>query len=268
MGAHSRPRFGPDGARGRHRGQSAPLIEVDLAAAARRTGTVLAAGAVAATVVVGGSGGALAAGTSPARPAATAADFAALRQCESGGNYAIDTGNGYYGAYQFDIGTWQGLGYPGLPSAAPAAVQDQAAERLQAARGWSPWPGCSAKLGLGRTPAPTAVPTATALRSISRAWVRSVTPAANVHLVPAFGGTTLSTALEPYVRSDVRTWQTQMVVRGWHLSVDGSFGPGSAQVARQFAADKGLRTTSGALDTSGSVGRDAWLAAWITPITP
>lgn len=49
-----------------------------------------------------------------------------LRDCESGGNYGEDTGNGYYGAYQFSLGTWQSLGYSGLPSSAPPSVQDRA----------------------------------------------------------------------------------------------------------------------------------------------
>jgi len=74
--------------------------------------------------------------------------WAALRRCESGGDYATDTGNGYYGAYQFSLQTWHGLGYPGLPSDAPPAVQDEAASRLQARSGWGQWPACSRKLGL------------------------------------------------------------------------------------------------------------------------
>lgn len=84
----------------------------------------------------------------PPSSAATPQDFAELRQCESGGNYSDDTGNGYYGAYQFSQSTWNGLGYPGLPSQAPPAVQDRAAETLQARDGWGPWPTCSALLGL------------------------------------------------------------------------------------------------------------------------
>ncbi len=77
-----------------------------------------------------------------------AADFASLRLCESGGNYATDTGNGYYGAYQFALATWQGLGFAGLPSAAPPWEQDEAAYELYERDGWGPWPGCSAMLGL------------------------------------------------------------------------------------------------------------------------
>lgn len=74
--------------------------------------------------------------------------WAALRQCESGGDYATDTGNGYYGAYQFSLQTWHGLGYPGLPSDASPAVQDAAASRLEARSGWGQWPACSRRLGL------------------------------------------------------------------------------------------------------------------------
>jgi len=68
--------------------------------------------------------------------------------CESGGNYAEDTGNGYYGAYQFSLSTWYGLGFTGLPSAASPAVQDRAAQELQASAGWGQWPACSTQLGL------------------------------------------------------------------------------------------------------------------------
>ncbi len=74
--------------------------------------------------------------------------WAELRQCESGDNYSDDTGNGYYGAYQFSLQTWHGIGYPGYPNLAAPSVQDQAAEALQARSGWGQWPECAAKLGL------------------------------------------------------------------------------------------------------------------------
>ena len=73
----------------------------------------------------------------------------ALRTCESGGNYRANTGNGYFGAYQFLPTTWWSLGYHGLPSEAPVRVQDQAARLLEARAGWQPWPQCAATLGLG-----------------------------------------------------------------------------------------------------------------------
>lgn len=68
--------------------------------------------------------------------------WAALRRCESGGNYATNTGNGYYGAYQFDLQTWQSVGGTGLPSDAEPWEQDARAQALYAARGDSPWPVC------------------------------------------------------------------------------------------------------------------------------
>jgi peptidoglycan hydrolase CwlO-like protein len=71
-----------------------------------------------------------------------------LRMCESSDNYAENSGNGYYGAYQFDPNTWTGLGYPGRPDLEPPAMQDEAAQRLQAMYGWGQWPACSAALGL------------------------------------------------------------------------------------------------------------------------
>lgn len=77
-----------------------------------------------------------------------AEDFYRLRVCESNDNYQDNTGNGYYGAYQFAMSTWEGLGYSGLPSDAPPATQDAAAIRLQQKDGWGAWPGCSAMLGL------------------------------------------------------------------------------------------------------------------------
>jgi peptidoglycan hydrolase CwlO-like protein len=74
--------------------------------------------------------------------------WAALRQCESGGNYAENSGNGYYGAYQFSQQTWTYLGYPGRPDLEPPAMQDAAAQKLQAQSGWGQWPACAAALGL------------------------------------------------------------------------------------------------------------------------
>ncbi|KRD47710.1 transglycosylase [Oerskovia sp. Root918] len=74
--------------------------------------------------------------------------WAALAKCESGGNPATNTGNGYYGLYQFSATTWRAMGGSGLPSDASAAEQTQRAQALQARSGWGQWPGCARKLGL------------------------------------------------------------------------------------------------------------------------
>jgi len=74
-----------------------------------------------------------------------------LAQCESGGNWAINTGNGYYGGLQFNLGTWQAYGGTGLPSQASRETQIAIATKLRdASGGYGAWPGCAAKLGLPR----------------------------------------------------------------------------------------------------------------------
>ena len=130
----------------------------------RTPARVLVGGGFAGTLT---AAAALVAGATPAL-AGAADDLAALRGCESGGNYAAATGNGYYGAYQFDQATWAGLGLAGLPSQAAPEIQDAAALSLTSrSGGWSPWPACAASLGLG------AVPSAAAPVAIAAAPVRS-----------------------------------------------------------------------------------------------
>jgi hypothetical protein len=75
------------------------------------------------------------------------ADLAQLRYCESHGNYAENTGNGFYGAYQYDLGTWAHFDGYARPDLAPAAVQDQKAKLTHSQRGWQPWPVCGRNLG-------------------------------------------------------------------------------------------------------------------------
>ena len=71
------------------------------------------------------------------------AQWAALRNCEAGGNYrAVSRSGKYRGAYQFDQRTWEGLGGTGDPAAATPAEQDARAKLLYSQRGWRPWPNC------------------------------------------------------------------------------------------------------------------------------
>lgn len=71
-----------------------------------------------------------------------------LAQCESGGNWNTNTGNGYYGGLQFTPGTWASVDGSGLPSDVSREEQIARAQILAERRGYSPWPACSAKLGL------------------------------------------------------------------------------------------------------------------------
>jgi hypothetical protein len=89
-----------------------------------------------------------------ARPAPIVVDGSVwdrLAQCESGGNWSINTGNGYYGGLQFDYSTWLAYGGGEYAQYAHLATREQQiaiAERLRAARGFQPWPACRVKLGL------------------------------------------------------------------------------------------------------------------------
>ncbi len=71
-----------------------------------------------------------------------------LANCESGGNWHINTGNGFYGGLQFTLSTWRAYGGSGLPSNNSRERQIAVAKKLQAAAGWGQWPACSSKLGL------------------------------------------------------------------------------------------------------------------------
>ncbi len=74
-----------------------------------------------------------------------------LAQCEASGNWAANTGNGYYGGLQFSQPTWLGYGggaYATYPHQATREQQIAIAEKLRAARGYQPWPACRIKLGL------------------------------------------------------------------------------------------------------------------------
>ena len=82
----------------------------------------------------------------PAAPSGSVWDR--LAQCESGGNWSINTGNGYYGGLQFTLSTWRAYGGSGMPHQASRAEQIAIAKKVQAAAGWGAWPACSSKLGL------------------------------------------------------------------------------------------------------------------------
>jgi hypothetical protein len=71
-----------------------------------------------------------------------------LAACESGGNWSINTGNGYYGGLQFSLASWRAVGGSGYPHRASRAEQIRRGRRLKAGQGWGAWPSCAASLGL------------------------------------------------------------------------------------------------------------------------
>ncbi|WP_291313379.1 resuscitation-promoting factor Rpf1 domain-containing protein [Corynebacterium sp. UBA2622] len=99
----------------------------------------------------------------PQASAAPDSDWNRLAQCESGGNWQIDTGNGFQGGLQFTTSTWQAYGGGEYAPTANQATREQqiaVAERTLAAQGWGAWPACSASLGLNSAPTERSAPAA------------------------------------------------------------------------------------------------------------
>ena len=106
--------------------------------------TVARRGATVAAISAAG----LALSATAANATTSASTWDALAQCESGGNWATDTGNGYSGGLQFSPSTWSAYGGTGSPADASREQQIAVAEQVQASQGWGAWPSCATQLGL------------------------------------------------------------------------------------------------------------------------
>ncbi|RMI35679.1 resuscitation-promoting factor [Nocardia stercoris] len=85
-------------------------------------------------------------------PVQNGATWDALASCESGGNWAINTGNGFYGGVQFDQNTWERQGGTRYAPRADLATREEQiaiASITQARQGWGAWPACTSRLGIG-----------------------------------------------------------------------------------------------------------------------
>jgi hypothetical protein len=155
--------------------------------------------------------------------------------CESGGNWSINTGNGYYGGLQFSSSTWRAFGggsYASYANQATKAEQITVAQRVLRAQGPGAWPTCGARAGLTRTNGGAA--TATSSRSTqaaSRSTVRKAPSHASVGRLTVDGirGPKTNAAIERWVggsvngslsRSDVRALQRKV-----GATADGVIGP-------------------------------------------
>ena len=209
-------------------------------------------------------------GSASADPSASA--WSALRQCESSNNYAINTGNGYYGAYQFDLSTWQSVGGTGSPADASPAEQDYRALYLYRMRGWSPWT-CAALAGLSEDSSAGSgvVPT-----RADSAYIGGSTGGGNTGggssgggyapvpdsscrlgstIPPAWGGTTF---LMGSTYRGLVCWQKQMAVRGYAFTGTGYFGSHTLAAAHDLQARYGLAW-------SDVITAQTFAAAWKTP---
>ena len=213
----------------------------------RRTGRVIRRVVVlgiCATIASAGILELLHSATAAADPSAH--DWYRLRVCESGNNYRINTGNDHYGAYQFDLPTWQSVGGHGLPNQASPAEQDARALMLYRMRGWEPWQ-CAAIVGLredsdarsGRISdisVPVGGGSASPAPRGSHAW-----PGVYYSLGDNSAG--------------IRQWQLQMRARGAPLVGTGQFGAHTLAVVNAVQEQNGLRVT-------GLLGPNTWALAW------
>lgn len=90
----------------------------------------------------------LALSATAANAATPTSTWDSLAQCESGGNWSTNTGNGFSGGLQFTSSTWAAYGGTGSPADASREQQIAVAERVQASQGWGAWPSCASQLGL------------------------------------------------------------------------------------------------------------------------
>ncbi|MDV8001024.1 transglycosylase family protein [Rhodococcus sp. IEGM 1408] len=160
-----------------------------------RTATTSSAPRTAVKVVLAGTAfSAAGLALAPAANAAPDSDWDRLAQCEAGGNWAINTGNGYQGGVQFSPSTWAAYGGTQYAPTANQATREQqiaVAEKTLAGQGWGAWPACSAKLGLNSAPTPRDVAQPAPAAPVAAAPAAPATPeavsaAAHVATLSAF----------------------------------------------------------------------------------
>jgi peptidoglycan hydrolase-like protein with peptidoglycan-binding domain len=209
---------------------------------------------VATSVLIVATGGITTAGADP-----SSSQWNRLRGCESSGDYATNTGNGYYGAYQFNLSTWRSVGGRGYPNQASPAEQDRRALILYRMRGWQPWT-CAGILGLradsnagsGRIN-DISIPAAPATSTPAPAAPAAPSPAHSA--VPRWPGTQYFSLGDH--SAAIARWQTQMHIRGSLLvGAGGDFGSNTLAVVRRIQGQNSLPQT-------GILGPVTWRLAWI-----
>ncbi len=116
---------------------------------------------IARTAVAGAVAGAPLIALVPTANAASDSTWDRLAQCESTGNWAANTGNGFSGGLQFTKSTWNAFGggkYAPVAHQASRSEQIAVAEKVLAGQGWGAWPACSKKTGASGKSSPRAVP--------------------------------------------------------------------------------------------------------------
>jgi resuscitation-promoting factor RpfA len=176
-------------------------------------------------------------------------DWLRLRKCESGDDYQINSGNGYYGAYQFSLSTWKSVGGKGFPSDASPGEQDARALILYRERGWEPWT-CAKILGL---------------KADADAGSGRISDIHVPTTAPTPGASTSTTA-PPYPgagsyqfgddNSTIKAFQNRMHARGFFPVGTGQFGPLTLTMVKRLQSLNGLTP-------AGILGPQTWALAWL-----
>ena len=193
----------------------------------------------------------VAAGTASADPSANA--WLQLRTCESSNRYDTNTGNGYYGAYQFDLGTWRSVGGTGYPNQASPAEQDYRALILYRMRGWSPWV-CASLIGLKEDKDARSKVVPPKPSSVGSGSGSTSKPTPTPTKTPAWPGVQFH---QGDYSAALKAWQKQMGTMGYGLTGTGYFGP------KTYTAVLALQRKAG-LNVVGYIGPKTWAAAWNT----
>jgi resuscitation-promoting factor RpfA len=214
---------------------------------------VLAAAAIGGTVAL----------SQPA--SASTANWDAIAQKESSGNWSINTGNGYGGGLQISPVTSAALGGPSTTSGIAAlskAQQIALAEKILAVQGPHAWPNTYVSGGSSSSPSTSSAPTVShsfspapsSHRSTATTLPTRQTPTVGVH--QSYGYSPFFTASQVGVfQTQVAVWQAKMDSLGYHVVVDGHYGPKSAAAARQIQIDKHILI-------DGIVGPQTWHATF------
>ena len=161
--------------------------------------------------------------SAPAEAAGSVWD--AVAACESGGNWAIQTGNGYYGGLQFSTSTWNAYGgarYAPTANLAGKSAQIATAQRVLAAQGPGAWPVCSQRAGLTRANGGAAAGVPALAVTVSRSTIRTALPASSMQ---ATGKLTVDGVVGPLTTVAIQRWVG--------TTQDGAFGPQSKKALQR-----------------------------------
>ncbi|NYG07182.1 hypothetical protein BJ986_001669 [Phycicoccus badiiscoriae] len=175
--------------------------------------------------------------------------------CESGGNWSINTGNGYYGGLQFSAGTWDAYGggrYAATANRATRAQQISIAQKVLSAQGPGAWPTCGARAGLTRANGGAVDAGSTVTQAASRSSVRrapsvshashAAAPSAGKLVVDGIRGPMTNAAIERWVGGSVNGSLSRADIQALQRKVgsvpDGVIGP---KTVRALQAKIGAR---------------------------